>query len=68
MRLTMKKIRLLSVAIGLAILGGGRLSADPDRPNVIFILCDDLGNGDVGTLFQNDKIGKKQRTPHLDTM
>ncbi|MBY5956742.1 sulfatase-like hydrolase/transferase [Membranicola marinus] len=43
-------------------------------PNIIFILTDDLGWGDLGTFFQNQraKEGNKahpwQRTPHLDKM
>ncbi|MDP4648038.1 MAG: sulfatase-like hydrolase/transferase [Akkermansiaceae bacterium] len=40
-----------------------------DKPNVLFILCDDLGYGDLGVLYQNDKAGtKKFATPNLDTM
>ena len=39
------------------------------RPNLIFILADDLGYGDIGVLWQNQVAGdKKFRTPHFDRM
>src|SRR5687768_5225003 len=37
--------------------------AQAHRPNIIFILCDDLGWGDVGAFGQ-----KKIRTPNIDRM
>lgn len=38
------------------------------RPNIIFILTDDLGYGDVGVLFQNSRAAglPRERTPNLD--
>ncbi len=35
-----------------------------DRPNFIFILCDNAGNGDLGCF----NPATKNRTPHLDEM
>ena len=44
------------------------LSAKEDKPNIIFILTDDLGYGDVGVLFQKQREGVQVQTPELDQM
>lgn len=58
----------------LLLTGCGFAAEAPKKPNIIFILTDDLGFGDVGVFFQNER---KQRgdqaepwhmTPKLDTM
>ncbi|MBI1344272.1 MAG: sulfatase-like hydrolase/transferase [Terrimonas sp.] len=44
------------------------------QPNIIFILTDDLGYGDIGVFFQNARKRNNDRsepwfpTPHLDTL
>lgn len=42
-----------------------------EPPNIIFILTDDLGYGDIGTFYQNQRAAEDEphhKTPHLDTM
>ncbi len=43
----------------------GLLEKIPSTPNIVFIMCDDLGYGDVHCL--NTQHGKIQ-TPHIDTL
>jgi arylsulfatase A-like enzyme len=44
------------------------------RPNIIFILCDDLGIGDIGAFYQNQRAAMHDRsvpffqTPYIDTL
>ena len=44
--------------------------AAPTKPNIIFILADDLGYGDVGVFYQNSRPDTKPKllTPQLDAM
>lgn len=57
----------------IASVAGVR-AADSPRPNIIFILCDDLGYGDVGVFYQNLRAAMNDRgvpffsTPNIDTM
>lgn len=50
------------VLLVLAVLGLG-LSAGAAKPNMVFILCDDLGIGDLGCYGQ-----EKLKTPHIDSL
>jgi arylsulfatase A-like enzyme len=61
-----KKMRQL--LLHLLVLSGlwvtvGKVSAQSKKPNVVFILADDLGYGDIGSYGQ-----KKIRTPNLDKL
>ncbi len=59
---------------GLFGAAAAAAAAPAKRPNIIFILTDDLGIGDVGVFFQNARRAKNNRTepahrtPHLDAM
>ncbi|WP_198440093.1 sulfatase-like hydrolase/transferase [Pareuzebyella sediminis] len=49
-------------------------SEGKSKPNILFIFTDDLGYGDIGVLYQNERKKRDDRskpwtsTPHLDAM
>jgi len=57
----MKPLRIL-LPLGLSLLAATSLSA-ASRPNIIYIMADDLGYAELGSYGQ-----KKIKTPHLDRM
>jgi arylsulfatase A-like enzyme len=68
--------RLGLLAVFLAVAGPARADAPSattppgQRPNVIFILCDDLGYGDVGVFYQNARPAGEAsfQTPNIDAL
>lgn len=58
----------------LTVFSGLQLTAQKKRPNIIYILVDDMGYGDVGVFFQNQRMKSNDRskpyqiTPYLDQM
>ena len=62
---------VLVFAVALSVRATESVSS---RPNIIFILCDDLGYGDVGVFYQNQRAAKSDRslpffsTPHIDSL
>ena len=58
-------MRELGLAVALTIFGVTQfaVAADAPQPNVVFILADDLGYGDIGCYGQ-----RKIQTPHLDRL
>ncbi|CAN5401200.1 arylsulfatase [soil metagenome] len=54
---------VLIVALAASLSGAPAPAADPARPNIVFIMADDLGFGELGC-FGNEKI----LTPNLDQM
>ena len=47
------------------LIGTSSFSQSLDKPNIIYVICDDLGYGDVQCL--NPKDGKIP-TPHVDRL
>ncbi len=67
-----KNIGLIAITlISFMKLSAQQKTSDQKLPNIIFILTDDLGYGDIGVFFQNQRKleGKPyHQTPQLDKM
>ena len=63
---TLGLVEITSTVVGLLTWGVGHAAdtAPADHPNIVFILCDDLGYGDVACNNPQGKIP----TPHIDRL
>src|SRR5436309_15424583 len=60
-----QKLILLTVAFGLAISVGAPAQAADKKPNILFIMGDDVGWFNIGAYHRGMMSGK---TPHLDRL
>ena len=56
--------RVIPRCLALLLLALVASAAAADKPNIVYILCDDLGYGDVGCFNPEAKI----KTPHMDQL
>ena len=56
-------VGLLVMAAGVVVAGAGENAPEPTRPNILVILVDDLGYGDLGSYGQ-----RTIRTPNIDRL
>jgi arylsulfatase A len=59
----MKRFSMITLTLALAGAGLPVQAAAPEKPNIVFILIDDMGYGDIGPFGST-----KNRTPQLDRM
>ncbi len=59
----MKVLLILTALLSSCVIAPSSSAAEPKRPNIVFILADDLGYGDLGCYGQT-----KIHTPNIDRM
>ena len=59
----MRRLALLALMVTLADIVPSLRAASPEKPNLVFVMIDDMGYGDIGPFGST-----KNRTPQLDRM
>jgi arylsulfatase A-like enzyme len=62
-RVKRSKWRALLLAVGFCLPSTSAMAQNTRPPNIVFLLCDDLGHGDVGPFGQT-----KIQTPNIDKL
>lgn len=59
---------IITPLVALSMSYGSAIAAE--KPNIIFIFCDDLGYGDIGVFYQNQRAKDLPRlhTPNIDSL
>jgi arylsulfatase A-like enzyme len=60
-------ISIFAVISPLSAFGSDAEKFDPQKPNIVIIMCDDLGYGEISALNANPNKGKIA-TPHVDRL